>query len=98
MLVTHQFGRQKDNMIKSIRDEFVGEQVEILGSNNRQLVGLTGKIVDESRDSFKVLVNKRNFKEFKMIFKKGSTFKIGGFIVQGIKIAKKPEDRIKLKN
>ena len=63
-------------MIKSIRDEFVGEQVEILGSNNRQLVGLTGKIVDESRDSFKVLVNKRNFKEFKMIFKKGSTFKI----------------------
>lgn len=85
-------------MIKSIRDEFVGEQVEILGSNNRQLVGLTGKIVDESRDSFKVLVNKRNSKEFKMIFKKGSTFKIGGLTVQGAKIAKRPEDRIKLKN
>jgi len=85
-------------MIKSIRDEFIGEQVEILGSNNRQLVGLTGKIVDESRDSFKVLVNKRNFKEFKMIFKKGTTFKIGGLRVEGIKIAKKPEDRIKLKN
>ncbi|MGV8171079.1 MAG: ribonuclease P protein subunit [Candidatus Woesearchaeota archaeon] len=84
-------------MIKSIRDEFIGEQVEILSSNNRQLIGLTGKIVDESRDSFKVLVNKRNFKEFKMIFKKGAVFKIGGLTVQGIKIAKKPEDRIKLK-
>jgi RNase P/RNase MRP subunit p29 len=84
-------------MIKSIRDEFIGEQVEILSSNNRQLVGLTGKIVDETRDSFKVLVNKRNFKEFKMIFKKGNIFKIGGMTIQGIKIAKKPEERIKLK-
>jgi len=84
-------------MIKSIRDEFIGEPVEILSSNNRQLIGLTGKIVDESRDSFRVLVNKRNFKEFKMIFKKGTVFKIGGLTVQGIKIAKKPEDRIKLK-
>jgi RNase P/RNase MRP subunit p29 len=84
-------------MIKSIRDEFIGEQVEILSSNNRQLMGLTGKIVDETRDSFKILVNKRNFKEFKMIFKKGNTFKIGGLVVQGIKIAKRPEDRIKLK-
>jgi len=84
-------------MIKSVRDEFVGEQVEIVSSNNRQLLGLTGKIVDETRDSFKVLVNKRNFKEFKVIFKKGNTFKIGGLVVQGIKIAKRPEDRIKLK-
>jgi len=89
--------KRKDNMIKSIRDEFIGEQVEILSSNNRQLMGLTGKIVDETRDSFKILVNKRNFKEFKMIFKKGNTFKIGGLVVQGIKIAKRPEDRIKLK-
>lgn len=84
-------------MIKSIRDEFIGEQVEIVSSNNRQFLGLTGKIVDETRDSFKILVNKRNFKEFKMIFKKGNTFKIGGLVVQGIKIAKRPEDRIKLK-
>lgn len=84
-------------MIKSIRDEFIGEQVEIVSSNNRQFLGLTGKIVDETRDSFKILVNKRNFKEFKVIFKKGNTFRIGGFLVQGIKIAKRPEDRIKLK-
>ena len=84
-------------MVKSIRDEFIGEQVEIVTSNNRQLIGLTGKIMDETRDAFKVLVNKRNFKEFKMILKRGNTFKIGGFMVQGIKIAKKPEDRIKLK-
>ena len=84
-------------MIKSIRDEFIGEQVEIVSSSNRQFLGLTGKIVDETRDSFKVLVNKRNFKEFKVIFKRGNTFKIGGLLVQGIKIIKRPEDRIKLK-
>jgi RNase P/RNase MRP subunit p29 len=84
-------------MIKSVRDEFIGEQVEIVRSNNRQLQGLTGKIIDETRDTFKILVNKRNFKEFKMIMKRGNTFKIGGFTVQGVKIAKRPEDRIKLK-
>ncbi|HYD03490.1 MAG TPA: ribonuclease P protein subunit [Alphaproteobacteria bacterium] len=85
-------------MVKSIRDEFIGESIEIVSSRNKQLIGLTGKIVDETRDSFKVLVNKRNFREFKMIFKKGNTFKIGGFVVQGLKIAKRPEDRIKLKS
>ena len=84
-------------MTKTIRDEFVGEQVEIVNSNSRQLLGLTGKIVDETRDTFKVLVNKRNFKEFKIILKRGNTFKIGSLIVQGAKIAKRPEDRIKLK-
>jgi RNase P/RNase MRP subunit p29 len=84
-------------MIKTIRDEFIGEQVEIVRSNSRQLEGLTGKIVDETRDSLKILVNKKNFKEFKIIFKKGNVFKIGNLLVDGNKIAKKPEDRIKSK-
>jgi ribonuclease P protein subunit POP4 len=84
-------------MIKSIRDEFIGEQVEIVRSNNRQLLGLTGKIVDETRDSLKILVNKTNFREFKMVFKKGNVFRIGNMTVEGNKIAKRPEDRIKLK-
>ena len=85
-------------MIKSIRDEFIGEQVEIVRSNSRQLLGLTGKIVDESRETFKLLVDKKNFKEFKIIMKRGQTFKIGNFLVEGNKIMKKPEDRIKLKS
>jgi ribonuclease P protein subunit POP4 len=84
-------------MIKSIRDEFIGEQVEIIKSSNRQLLGLTGKIVDETRDSLKILVNKTNFREFKMVFKKGNVFRIGNLTVDGNKIGKRPEDRIKLK-
>jgi ribonuclease P protein subunit POP4 len=85
-------------MIKTIRDEFIGEHVEIIKSNNRQFIGLNGTIVDETRDTLKVLVNKKNFREFKMIFKKGNVFKIGNLIVEGSKIARRPEDRIKLKS
>jgi ribonuclease P protein subunit POP4 len=84
-------------MTDTIRDEFIGKNFEIVRSTNKQLQGLQGKIVDETRDSFKVLINKKNFKEFKMIFKNGNTFKIGSLTVDGSKIMKRPEDRIKLK-
>lgn len=84
-------------MSTSIRDEFIGKEVEIVRSRNKQLLGLKGKIVDETKNSFKMLVNKRNFREFKIILKSGNTFMIGKKIIDGSKIMKRPEDRIKLR-
>lgn len=84
-------------MSVSIKDEFIGKEVEIVRSRNKQLLGLKGKIVDETRNSFKMLVNKRNFREFKIILKTGNTFMIGKKLFDGAKIMKRPEDRIKLK-
>lgn len=84
-------------MNTSIKDEFIGKEAEIVRSRNKQLLGLKGKIVDETRNSFKMLVNKRNFREFKIILKSGNTFMIGRRLFEGNKIMRKPEERIKLK-
>ncbi|MGV8150998.1 MAG: ribonuclease P component 1 family protein [Candidatus Woesearchaeota archaeon] len=85
-------------MTTTIRDEFIGKEAEIVRSRNKQLLGLKGKIVDETRNSFKMLVNKRNFREFKMVLKSGNTFMIGRKVFEGSKIMKRPEDRIKLRD
>lgn len=84
-------------MNTSIRDEFIGKDAEIVKSRNKQLLGLKGRIVDETKNSFKMLVNKRNFREFKMILKSGNTFMIGRKLFDGAKIMKKSEERIKLR-
>lgn len=84
-------------MNQGIRDGFIGKETEIVKARNKQLLGLKGKIVDETKNSFKILVNKRNFREFKMIMKVGNTFMIGNKIIDGSKISRKIEDRIKSK-
>lgn len=84
-------------MNMTIKDEFIGKETEIVRARNRQLLGMKGKIVDETRNSFKILVPKGNFKEFKMVFKDGNTFRIGNKLFEGSKLTKRPEERIKLK-
>ncbi len=84
-------------MTTNLKIEFIGQPVEIVKSRNRQLVGLSGKIVDETKQSFKILVNKRTFREFKLVFKKDAAFIINGKTIDGNKILKRPEERIKLK-
>ena len=85
-------------MNTSIRDEFIGKEAEIVRTRNKQLLGLKGKIVDETKNSFKFLVNRRNFRELKVILKKDNTFIIGRKMVEGNKIMRRSEDRIKLKD
>ena len=81
-----------------IRDGFIGKEAEIVKARNKQLLGLKGKIVDETKNSFKMLINKRNFREFKMIMKQGNIFMINNKIIDGSKISRKIEDRIKSKD
>lgn len=85
-------------MNNSLGDEFVGKEAEIVRTRNKQLLGLKGKIVDETRNSFKLLVNRRNFRELKIILKKDNTFIIGHKMFDGNKIMKRSEDRLKLKD
>ena len=79
--------------INSIRDEFIGESLEIVNSTNKSLIGIKGIIVDETLATFKIEYNN----SIKVILKNGSIFKIGSIEVQGSKIIKRPEDRIKVK-
>ena len=77
-----------------INDEFIGRNVEIIESHNAQLIGLKGKIVDETKNSFKMLIGKN----VKVILKNGSKFRIEDTIFEGDKLLKRSEDRIKQKN
>lgn len=81
-----------------MKDEFIGKEVEIVVTKNKSILGMKGKIVDETKNSFKILVNKRNFREFKLVMKKDNLFAIGKKIIVGNKIMKSPEDRIKMKD
>ncbi len=84
-------------MTNSIKGEFIGSPVEIIYSYNRQLIGMKGKIVDEKKNAFRVLVKKTNYQEFKFILKQNTLFKIGKKTYDGNKLLKRSEDRIKLK-
>ena len=57
--------------ITSIRDEFIGESLEIVNSTNKSLIGVNGKIVDETLATFKIEYNN----SIKVILKNGSIFK-----------------------
>ena len=74
--------------------EFIGLETEIVRSTNNQVIGLNGRIMDETKSMF--TINTR--KGMKMIAKSNSDWKFsiqGNYvIVNGSKITKRPFDRI----
>jgi len=79
--------------MKVLRKEFIGLDIIITSSKNKTLVGLKGKIINETKNTFEI----KTTKETKMIMKNISTFEINKETIQGKKITKKPQDRIKIK-
>jgi len=79
-----------------IRSEFVGTQARISKSNHRGNIGISGKILDETRNTFKIfgegktktIVKSDNVFHFK--FHDGTVVEIDGRILVG-----RPEDRLK---
>ena len=85
--------RGRDNLH---RHELIGLEVEVISKSG--LSGLTGKIVDETRNMFLVETKEGGTKESeKKVPKKGNQFRFPGYdtILDGEKILARPEDRIK---
>ena len=72
--------------------EYIGKKVKITKSKNKQHENLEGVIVDETKHTFKVKGDK-----IRTILKKGNEFLIGSDRIEGDKITKKPEERIKIR-
>lgn len=74
--------------------EFIGLNTEIVSSTNPQVIGLNGRIEDETKSMFRI--NTEN--GAKAIAKATSSWKFSiedkDVIVDGSKIAKRPFDRI----
>jgi len=74
--------------------EFIGLHTEIIRSSNPQIIGLNGRIVDETKSMFKI--NTKN--GMKSISKSNNSWKFSienqDIIIDGSKITKRPFDRI----
>lgn len=84
--------RTVHNMLKH---EFVGLQIKITNSKNKMLIGLQGKIVNETRNTLTLKVGE----SLKKVLKTQVMFEVNlgkdVFEVDGKKIVGRPEDRLK---
>ena len=80
--------------MKKLREEYIGENIEVKNSKNKQLIGIKGIVLDETKNTFLI---KTTDKKQKNILKKDSTFEINNKTIDGNQITKRPEDRIKIK-
>ncbi len=69
----------------------IGEEITIVKATNASLVGLHGRVIDETRETLVIEVNGVG----KKVLKRGLTIKIGEREVDGNQLLKRPEDRIK---
>ncbi len=69
--------------------EYIGETLEYEDNGKTK----TGKIIDETKNTFKIKKNNKTI----TILKNKKKFRIGNEEINGEKITKKPQDRIKIK-
>jgi ribonuclease P protein subunit POP4 len=74
------------------QEEYLGKQLEVIETNNKQLLGIQGMVIKETKNTFIIENSKKT-----TILKSNNTFRINGKKINGDKIAKKPEERIKIR-
>jgi len=78
----------------ALSSEFIGLQTEIVDSNDKSGIGLTGKITFETQKTFTINTDHGQ----KTIPKQHTSWKFANDqVINGNLIAKRPEDRIKVK-
>jgi len=80
-----------------LRMEWLGKIIKIVDSNNHSLIGVEGKIIDETKNTFVIQVKTKRIKVMKnicvfQIIHKGEEHHINGEL-----LLKRSEDRIKIK-
>ena len=76
------------------QQEFIGEKVEITESKNKEQLNIKGTIIDETKNTFTIKTQTKTIK----ILKKDKNFTINNEKIEGNKITKEPEERIKSKS
>ncbi len=83
---------EKSKVVEFLKGEFIGKKVEIVESSNKDLVGLKGKIVDETKNMFEIETRGGTKKVQKKICK--FKFPKEGISIKGEIINYRPEDRL----
>lgn len=79
--------------MNKLKQEYIGLDIEIIKSNNTSLKGMKGKVIDETKNTFKI----KTIKGTKTVLKNISIFKINNKTIKGNEITKRPHERIKMK-
>lgn len=74
-----------------MKEELIGKKIKIIDSKNPQLIGVEGTIIDESKNMLSI---EKDGKVIQIV-KDQCVFDVEGQTVEGEKIAKRPEERIK---
>ena len=74
-----------------MKKELIGLDIEIAKAANNSLVGIKGRVIDETKNTLLIKTGKGE----KRVIKKQATFLIKGSEIDGKKLAKRPEERIK---
>ncbi|MCC7575065.1 ribonuclease P protein subunit [Candidatus Woesearchaeota archaeon] len=77
----------------NIKDEFIGKKIKITKSTMKHQQGVEGIIVNETKNTFTILSDGKE----KKILKNKKEFMIEETKINGKKIQKRPEERIKIK-
>lgn len=75
-----------------LRHELIGLPIEVVGSTNKSLIGLKGKIIDETKNCIITDKNKKIAKDQVTLKIK---FKNQIFKIEGKKLKGRPEERLK---
>ena len=79
-----------------VQHEFIGLETKVVKSSNPDVVGITGKVVDETRNTFTILtmVTKKvvikDTSVFDFVLPDGTVVEMDGKVMMG-----RPEDRLK---
>ncbi len=73
------------------KEELIGKGITIIESSNKSLIGIIGKVVDETKNLLFIETNEKT----KKIIKDQCVFLVDGKKIKGSSIAKRPEERIK---
>ena len=84
------------NCRRSMKDELIGLELEVLKSDNTQLVGIKGQVIDETKNTITI---QSQDKKIKKLIKKDIIFTIESRgkkqTIIGSKITFRPEERVK---
>ncbi|MBT3395433.1 ribonuclease P protein subunit [archaeon] len=81
----------KKNLKDMMRSEFIGSEIEVIDSKNKSLIGLKGKVINETKNTLTIKTKDSK----KIIIKEQITIKINEKVINGEKISIRPEERIK---
>ncbi len=79
-----------------VQHEFIGLETKVIKSSNPHVVGITGRVVDETRNTLTILHNGerkvviKNTAVFDFVMPDGTVVELDGKVIMG-----RPEDRIK---